>query len=172
MELSTGGNGQQIILTGEMYKSITELLSELLIKTKSRIIVFADINGHAITQKGSTTGFNVNALAALAAGHFAATIEMSKLIGEKKRFKYIFHEGDEMNMYTCNVGDNFLLLVVFDVSIALGMIRIFSARTIKTLQELLAQNEDVDEKASDFLDIEFSTLLNQELDKSFNKYDL
>jgi predicted regulator of Ras-like GTPase activity (Roadblock/LC7/MglB family) len=172
MGLSSGGNGQQVILTGEMYKAITDHLSELLLKTRAGIIVFADIDGHAITQKGSTAGFNVNALAALAAGHYAATSEISRMIGEKQQFKFVFHEGESMNMYTCNVGDSFLLVVVFEVSIALGMIRIFTARTIRALEGLLAQNAEVDEKASEFLDIEFSTLLNQELDKTFNKYDL
>ena len=172
MELGKGGNGQQIILTGEMYKAVTEQLSDLLMKTRSRLIVLADTSGYAITQKGSSAGFNVNSLAVLAAGHFSATEEMAKKIGEKKRFKFIFHEGEDMNMYTCNVGDNYLLLVIFDVSIALGMIRLYTARTIKSIQELIDQNIEVDEKASEFLDIEFSTLLNQELDKSFNKYDL
>lgn len=172
MAISTGGNGQQIILTGEMYKAITDILADLLSKTRANIIVFADSDGHAITQKGSTTGFNVNTLAALSAGHFAATTEMSKMIGEKKRFKFIFHEGERMNMYTCNVGDNFLLVIIFDVSIALGMIRIFTARTIKSLVEIVAKNAEVDEKASEFLDIEFSTLLNQELDRTFNNLDL
>jgi len=94
------------------------------------------------------------------------------MIGEKQQFKFVFHEGENMNMYTCNVGDSFLLVVVFEVSIALGMIRIFTARSIRALEGLLAQNQEVDEKASEFLDIEFSTLLNQELDKSFNRYDL
>jgi predicted regulator of Ras-like GTPase activity (Roadblock/LC7/MglB family) len=172
MELNSGGNGQQVILTGEMYKSITEILSDLLLKTRANIIVFADTDGHAITQKGSTTGFNVNALAALAAGHYAATSEMARMIGENKRFKFIFHEGLDRNMYTCSVGENFILIIVFDVSIALGMVRIFTSKTVKALEELLITNEEVDEKASEFLDIEFSTLLNQELDKTFNKYDL
>ncbi|MCI0511908.1 roadblock/LC7 domain-containing protein [candidate division KSB1 bacterium] len=172
MKIDAGGNGHQTILTGEMYKAITNILSDLLIKTRAHVIIFADIEGHAITQKGSTTGFNVNTLAALAAGHYAATSEISKIIGERRSFKYIFHEGNEMNMYSCNVGDNFLLLIVFDVSIALGMIRIFTARTIKSLEELLTQNDKIDEKASEFLDIEFSTLLNQELDKTFTKFDI
>ncbi|MBN2089029.1 roadblock/LC7 domain-containing protein [candidate division KSB1 bacterium] len=171
MEMGSGGNGHQMILTGEMYKTITDILSELLIKTRARIIVFADIDGHAITQKGSTTGFNVNALAALAAGNYSATNEISRIIGEHRQFKFIFHEGTETNMYTCSVGDNFLLVVVFDVSIALGMIRIFTARTIRSLEELLEKHEKIDDKTSEFLDIEFSTLLNQEFDKTFDKYD-
>ena len=168
MKFGKGGNGHQVILSGEMYKSITEILSELLLKTKARVIIFADMDGHAITQKGNTTSINVNTLAALGAGHYAATAEMAKILGETNRFKFIFHEGEEMNMYSCNVGDSFLLMVVFDISIALGMIRIFTNRTIQSLEKLLANQQEMDDKAGEFLDIEFSTLLNQELDKTFN----
>lgn len=168
MELNKGGNGQTIMLSGEMYKSITEILSELLLKTKARVIIFADMDGHAITQKGNTTGLNVNTLAALAAGHYSATAEMAKILGETNRFKYIFHEGEEMNMYSCNVGNSFLLMIVFDISIALGMIRIFTSRAIQSLEKFLENQQEMDDKASEFLDIEFSTLLNKELDKTFN----
>ncbi|MBN1351678.1 roadblock/LC7 domain-containing protein [candidate division KSB1 bacterium] len=168
MKVGKGGNGQQIILSGEMYKSITEILSELLMKTKARLIIFADMDGHAITQKGTITGLNINTLAALAAGHYAATAEMANILGESDRFRYIFHEGHDMNMYCCNVGDHFLLTVVFDISTALGMVRIFTNRTIQSLETLLSQQQEMDDKAREFLDIEFSTLLNQELDKTFN----
>ena len=150
MNSGKGGNGQQTILSGEMYKSITEILSELLLKTKARLIIFADMDGHAITQKGNVTGMNVNTLAALAAGHYAATAEMGKIIGETKRFKFIFHEGDKMNMYSCNVGDSFLLMVVFDINTALGMIRIFTSRTILELEKVLEKQNEIDDKAGEF----------------------
>jgi predicted regulator of Ras-like GTPase activity (Roadblock/LC7/MglB family) len=173
MATTSGGNGQRSFLSGDTFQKIGEQLTQLQNKTNAKLIIFADSEGHAITQKGATTGVNVNALAALAAGHYAATNEISKMLGEDDQFKFIFHEGVSSNMYSCLVNQNFILVVVFDVSIALGMIRIYTARTIKSLAELLEnQTEHVDEKIADFLDIEFSTLLNQELDKAFDKFDM
>ena len=168
MNVEKGGNGQPIVLSGEMYKAIAEILSDLASKTRAKTIIFADMNGHPITQRGQTTEINIPNMAALAAGDFAATAEMSKMIGEKQRFKYLFHEGEKTNIYLSNVGDNFLLVIIFAAEIALGMIRIFTKRAIDTLQELLSQVKDEDQKASKFLDVEFSTYLNQELDKAFN----
>ena len=75
---------------------------------------------------------------------------------------------EKSNVYLSSVADNFLLLIVFDSNIALGMIRIFTKRTIDKLTELLQDAKGEEQKASEFLDVEFSTYLNKELDKAFN----
>ena len=168
MNIEKGGNGQPIVLSGEMYKAIAEVLSDLASKTRAKTIIFADMNGHPITQRGQTAEINIPNMAALAAGDFAATSEMSKMLGEKNRFKYLFHEGEKTNIYLSNVGDSFLLVIIFDAKIALGMIRIFTKRAIDSLQELVSQVKDEEQKASEFVDVEFSTYLNKELDKAFN----
>jgi len=168
MNLQKGGNGQPIVLSGEMYKAIAEVLSDLASKTRARTIVFADMNGHPITQRGLSTDFNIPNMAALAAGDFAATAEMAKMVGEKRRFKYLFHEGEKSNIYLSNVGENFLLVVIFDAEIALGMIRIFTRRAIEILEELVTSAKEDEQKAAKFLDVEFGNYLNQELDKAFN----
>lgn len=168
MKLEKGGNGQPMVLSGEMYKSIAEVLSDLATNTRAKAIIFADMNGHPITQRGHTIDINIPNMSALAAGDFAATAEIAKMIGEKNRFKYLFHEGEKTNAYLSNVGDNFLLIVIFDIKIALGMIRVFTKRAIDSLQEIVSQAKQEEQKASKFLDVDFSQYLNQELDKAFN----
>lgn len=168
MKVEKGGNGQPVVLSGEMYKAISEILSDLSSKTRAKTIIFADSNGHPITQRGQTSEINIPNMAALAAGDFAATAEMAKMIGEKQRFKYLFHEGDKTNIYLSNVGDHFLLIIIFDSNIALGMIRVFTKRTIDNLTKILTEAKQDDQKAAEFLDVEFSTYLNQELDKAFD----
>ncbi|MBN2011090.1 roadblock/LC7 domain-containing protein [candidate division KSB1 bacterium] len=168
MNVEKGGNGQPVVLSGEMYKAISEVLSDLAAKTRAKTIIFADSNGHPITQRGQTSEINIPNMAALGAGDFAATSEMAKIVGEPGRFKYLYHEGEKSNVYLSSVTDNFLLLIVFDTNIALGMIRIFTKRTIEKLTELLNEAKGEEQKASEFLDVEFSTYLNKELDKAFN----
>ncbi len=168
MDVEKGGNGQPVVLSGEMYKSIAEILTDLANKTRAKTIIFADSNGHPITQRGQTSEINIPNMAALAAGDFAATSEMAKMVGEQKRFKYLYHEGEKSNVYLSSVAENFLLIIIFDSNIALGMIRIFTKRTIEKLTELLAEAKDEERKATEFLDVEFSTYLDKELDKAFN----
>lgn len=167
MNLGNGGNGQSIVLSGEMYKAISEILSELASKTRARTIIFSDQNGHPITQRGTAADINISNMAALAAGGFAATGEIAKLIGEKKQFKYIFHEGDHYNVYFSNVGDNFLLILIFNAQTALGMIRIYTKRAIDALSRLIYAAKDEEQKVTQFVDIDFNKYLNEELDKAF-----
>ena len=168
MNLEQGGNGQPIVLSGEMYKAISEVISELATKTRAKTIVFADMNGHAITQRGTSTDIDIPNLTALAAGDFSATAEIAKIIGEKKQFKFIFHEGEKYNAYLSNVGNDFLLILIFDTQTALGMIRIYTKRAINTLSQVLENSKESDEDSSSFVDVDFNKYLNEELDKAFN----
>lgn len=168
MNLGHGGNGQSIVLSGEMYKAISEILSELASKTRARTIIFSDMNGHPITQRGTSADINISNMSALAAGGFSATAEIAKLIGERKQFKFIFHEGENHNVYFSNVGDNFLLILIFNSQTALGMIRIYTKRAIDALNDLIYQVKEDEQKATQFVDVDFNKYLNEELDKAFN----
>ena len=168
MNLEQGGNGQPIVLSGEMYKAISEVISELATKIRAKTIIFADMNGHPITQRGTATDIDIPSLSALAAGDFSATPEIAKIIGEKKQFKFIFHEGEKFNAYLSNVGDNFLLILIFDSNAALGMIRIYTKRAISTLADVLENAKQKEENSTSFVDVDFNKYLNQELDKAFS----
>ena len=167
MNLEHGGNGQAVVLSGEMYKAISEILAELASKTRARNIIFTDMNGHPITQRGTSSDINISNMSALAAGGFSATTEIAKIIGEKKQFKFIFHEGENNNLYLSNVGNNFLLVIIFSSKTALGMIRIFTKRAIDSLTELLESAKEDEQKSTQFIDVDFNKYLNEELDKAF-----
>ena len=157
---------RQVILNGKQYDAITNVLTELAKKTKASAILFADMSGQLISQRGNTEGMNTTVLSALAASDFAATAEMAKLVGEEAKFKLLFHEGDKKNVYLSNVGEDFFLVVVFDVSVTLGLIRIY---TKKAIEDLVAAIEDSADQAEDkkMIDSDFSTLLGDALDDSF-----
>jgi len=52
------------------------------------------------------------------------------------------------------------------VSVALGMIRIYTKKAIKDLVNLLKTAEEEDKQSKEFLDLEFKTLLGEELNRS------
>jgi predicted regulator of Ras-like GTPase activity (Roadblock/LC7/MglB family) len=157
---------RQVILTGKQYDVITKVLSELATKTKASAILFADMSGQLISQRGSTEGMNTTVLSALAASDFAATSEMAKLVGEEAKFKLLFHEGEKRNVYLSNVGDNFFLVVVFDVSVTLGLIRIYTKKAIEDLNAAL-EDAGSGEDNDSIIDSDFSTLLGNALDDTF-----
>ncbi|MCB0260197.1 MAG: roadblock/LC7 domain-containing protein [Calditrichaeota bacterium] len=157
---------RQIILTAKQFDEITKVLTELASKTKASTILLADISGQLITQRGNTDDINTAILSALAASDFAATSEMAKLVGEDAKFKLLFHEGEKRNVYLSNVGDNFFLVVVFDVSVTLGLVRIYTKKAIQNLLDVFETSEMGDD-AGKIIDQDFSSMLGDMLDESF-----
>lgn len=157
---------RQIILNAKQFDEITKVLSELAAKTKASTILLADISGQLITQRGNTEDINTAILSALAASDFAATSEMAKLVGEEAKFKLLFHEGEKRNVYLSNIGDNFFLVVVFDVSVTLGLVRIYTKKAIQSLMSVFESSES-DEDAKNVIDQDFSSMLGDMLDESF-----
>jgi predicted regulator of Ras-like GTPase activity (Roadblock/LC7/MglB family) len=158
---------RQVILSGNQYDGITKVLGELATKTKASAILFADMSGQLISQRGNTENMNTTVLSALAASDFAATSEMAKLVGEEAKFKLLFHEGEKRNVYLSNVGDSFFLVVVFDVSVTLGLIRIYTKKAIEDLSTIL--DDETGSPAADekMIDSDFSSLLGDALDDTF-----
>ncbi|NOZ63285.1 MAG: hypothetical protein GXO74_16650 [Calditrichaeota bacterium] len=160
-------SGTPIVISGELYKSISEIVDDLATKIRARTVIFADMNGHPITQRGIGTEIDLPNLTALGAGSFSATAQIAKIVGEKDHFRFIFHEGEKFNLFLSNVGNNFILITVFDTSSALGIVRIYTKRAIQAMEEILGKTDTTDGEEHQFLDVEFSKILNQELEKAF-----
>jgi predicted regulator of Ras-like GTPase activity (Roadblock/LC7/MglB family) len=160
-------NGKRVVFSESNYRKLVGQLKEFIKKSRARFCVFADLNGYPIASAGSLKGVSIASLTALAAGDFSATLEMARMIGEQQQFKFIHHEGSLQHLYLCHVGPHYLLIVSFDQSVALGMIRILTRHTISKLQELLNSIEEDRMSAARFLDVEFRELLGKELDRAF-----
>jgi predicted regulator of Ras-like GTPase activity (Roadblock/LC7/MglB family) len=161
-------SAEQFMLSTETFNQVNDILRDLVTSTRSDFALFCDASGNPITHHGKQHVVNLSGLSALAAGNFAATAEMARVIGEKEGFKFIFQEGERRNFYLCNVGFNFLLALIFDKAVALGLVRIFANKAVESLKSVLDKASQAEKKASDFIDSEFGLLLGKELDKSFS----
>lgn len=166
MESANKGNGQQLIISEDIYNGVAKILDELAKKTSAETIVFCESNGYPVTYTGEIKKIDLQGMSSLAANNFSATAQMASMIGEKGSFKFLFHEGEHSNIYLSNVGFNFILMVIFGHNVALGMIRIYTKKAIEELAKLLKTAQEEDEKSKEFLDLEFKTLLGEELNRS------
>ncbi|MFQ5823972.1 MAG: roadblock/LC7 domain-containing protein [bacterium] len=166
MELTPRKNGQQLILSEEVYDGINEIINDLAANTRADMIVFCETNGYPVTNKGSIPGVDMLAISSLAANNFSATAEMASMIGEPGSFKFLFHEGKQKNIYLSNVRFDFILIVVFNVNVALGIVRIYTKKAIELLNKLLQSAKKEVDKSAEFLDLEFKSLLSKELNRS------
>ncbi len=165
--INNNNNGKRWVFSEATFEKINETLNDLCARLKAQVVIFADMNGYPVSFCGDTRRIEINNLTAVGAGAFSATAEMAHLVHEKQQFKYIYHEGESQNIYLCNVGDDYLMIVVFSKTTAVGMVRALTAHAVEKLGGLFSELQEEKEKATEFLDVEFRSLLGKELDKSF-----
>lgn len=162
-------DGSKIITFDEaQYEGIKKYLGELYAKTRAKVVLFADTSGQIIGERGDTADMNTTVLAALAAGDFAATAEIAKLVGEGDRFKLHLHEGETKNVYLTNVGDQFFMIIIFDANVALGMVRVYTKKAVESIMMVVEEAAASEGRAeTEMIDEDFGLLLAQELDGAF-----
>lgn len=98
-----------------------------------------------VTKAGSTDDFDMQAVAALVAGSYAATREMARLLGEDE-FSVLFHQGKKDNVQLTLVGDRTILATVFDERTTIGMVRLYakeaSEKLLKVFDEIADRKDD------------------------------
>ncbi|MBP1601064.1 MAG: cell polarity determinant GTPase-activating protein MglB, partial [Acidobacteria bacterium] len=70
-----------------------------------------------------------------AAANLAATQELARLVGETE-FSIIFHQGRYRSIHVSDVAKRFSLVLVFDDSISLGVVRWKVKRATASLEEI------------------------------------
>ncbi len=153
-----------VILPEAQVERIEHVLDELRTKTRASYVFLADISGQLINARGVTRSTDIAALAALTASNMAATAEMARQIGEEQPFRLMFHEGAKRNIYLSQVGESFLLAVVFDVEVQIGLVRLFSKRAVEELQALAADYEKIVQQTPAMMEVGFGSALDDALD--------
>lgn len=121
-------------------------LDAFLELSKARSAMLIDLEGHLVTRRGETIRGSLESVAALAAGSFAATKEMARLLGEE-HFSTLFHQGARDSIQLSLVSDRALFAIVFDERTNLGLVRFYAQETQGRLQRLLASIEEQDSSA-------------------------
>ena len=82
---------------------------------------------------------NFPTLAALSAADYAATSEMSRLIGETEGFKMHYHEGPNLSVYVTGVIAQFIIVLVFNKDTTFGMVKVLSTKAVKELVQVFTE---------------------------------
>lgn len=127
--------------------SIEEELENLKIESNAQATFLVDKNGQLIGASKNTDEYDKTSLAALIAGNVAATGGLAKLLGENE-FSILFHEGENEHIHISLVLGKLILVVIFDDSTSLGLIRLRVKKALKKFEAILVamddKTEDVD----------------------------
>lgn len=155
-------------LSVEQAEAIDACLETMAYESEARCIILADVTGQLIAERGQVSAMNTQVLSALAAGELAATHELARLVGERARFKLLLHEGEHQSVYLSDVGEQLILVIVFDNDTPIGLVRMVLKRAVEDLAPILleASAEGGGTEAGGALDGDFAQLLESELDAS------
>ncbi len=167
---ASGELAPRFVLSVEQAEAIDRWLERMAYESEARCIILADVSGQLIAERGQTARMNTQVLSALAAGELAATQEMARLVGEEARFKLLLHEGQEQSVYLSDVGEQLILVIVFDNDTPIGLVRMVLKQAVEELAPILETPTPPPSSPDQHpLGDDFAQMLEDELNASFSQ---
>jgi predicted regulator of Ras-like GTPase activity (Roadblock/LC7/MglB family) len=158
---------ENFIIYNEEYSLIKKILGELKENTRAEIIFISDSEGHCIASTGDMEDSYLNSISSLIAGSIAAVNGIAQML-KMDKFTTVLTESAEKSLNISLINDRTMLIVIFDKSSNLGIIRL---RVKSAAQELEKVFETINEKLKHnaFKDNEspFEGVSDQDIDEIF-----
>ena len=116
----------------EDYWAINNVLDDLLKSSKAGNVLLIDRTGQLITQCGPDVDFDLTSFASLCAADFEANYQLAELIGEKD-FSTLLPPGRQGQHVPGQDRQGVVLVVLFDKSTTLGLVRLRVKRAVEEL---------------------------------------
>jgi predicted regulator of Ras-like GTPase activity (Roadblock/LC7/MglB family) len=113
------------------------ILRDFLGRTDATVALLIDKGGFLLTHQGEAGELDLTTLGALASGAFMASQTIAGLVSQKD-FNYTCQQGETSNLFTVNVDEHCLLLVVFPATVGLGVVKFYSAAVVKQIARQMA----------------------------------
>lgn len=130
-------------ITEEDVQTMDAALGELIEKCGATTVLITDVGGAMLTKKGDLENYDTTSIAALASNSFNATQMIASLINEPN-FSSVYQQGDRYSLLVANVADYCLLIIIFKATISVGMVKFYSAETVR---KVAAQMKTAAERA-------------------------
>lgn len=134
-------------ITAEQSAFLHRVLSDVLVQAQADAVFVCDTGGNIIDDVSSTNTTLEPTIAALAAGSFAATSQLAKLLGETS-FQAVYHRGEVASIYIQGIGKDFIILVIFGKSTTVGMIKLYVEKASHLVHGLLEKVSNQTVKSS------------------------
>ncbi len=125
-----------LVFNTEQTQQLDRCLLHLADQTGAPLVMLSDVSGRLVLYRGRLPSAQSVGLAALAAGSFAAGLEIGNFLGLPKSFQQQLLEGPVASLYTLAVGPELLLILAFTHKTTLGMIRLFAQQAHQELLTL------------------------------------
>ena len=124
------------VVSLEETASIEECLQELMTEVKASYIMLIERSGQTIAYKTDESEEGKRVLGALLAGSFASSREIARVLGERD-FRTLIQQGKHENICAEISGEAWILAVIYPPPTTLGMVQVYTKRSVKKLAEIL-----------------------------------
>jgi predicted regulator of Ras-like GTPase activity (Roadblock/LC7/MglB family) len=118
-------------------QKLDEILKDFLTRADATVAMVIDKGGFMITHQGATGDLDLVTLGALASGAFMASQTIAGLVNEKD-FNHTVLQGAEASLFTINVDEQCLLVVLFPSKTGVGVVKYYSGGVAGRLARQLA----------------------------------
>ncbi|NIM17023.1 MAG: hypothetical protein GTO45_22010 [Candidatus Aminicenantes bacterium] len=158
---------ENFIIYNEEYVLIKDILKGLKTNTRAEIVFITDSEGHCIASTGEMEDSHLNSISSLIAGSMAAVNGIGQMLKVEK-FTTILTESAELNLYISLINDRTMLIVIFDNSSNLGIIRFRVKSAIQELDKVfITINEKLRNSALEEGTSPFEGVTDEDIDEIF-----
>lgn len=129
---------ETITLTPTKLDKLKKLLNNYCRQANPVWTIFITNSGHLLAQRGFVYSFDVLTIAALTSNIFNSTMELARIIGEKK-FRELLQEGIKSSIYYTTVDTNYLLVSMFDDRTIPGVVKVASEEFSNAVKKIMVE---------------------------------
>jgi predicted regulator of Ras-like GTPase activity (Roadblock/LC7/MglB family) len=126
----------QLVISESELGNIARILGRLTMETGASHVLLLDKSGQLVSAQGQTDQRDVIGLGALLAGAFSSSRQVAEILGEKD-FRHILQQGVHESIYTGLIGEQWLLVVVFDRQTHVGLVKVLARKSAEDLERVL-----------------------------------
>ena len=140
MERIKAGRSADIVISVDILNDVRDFLTNEVMTEGITSVLVIDNAGTLICDIGDKLELDVISLAAVAAANFAATEQIARLIGERE-FVLLFYKGHNESFHFSRVGDEYIIVTIFNNSLSLGLLRLKIAEVAQVLEKKLPKRQ-------------------------------
>jgi len=130
-------NGSLIVSEADS-KRIKQQLDRMLVEAGANSTLLLDKSGEVISARGEGLPHNLDTLGALLAGTFATSREVALMMNDTN-FRTLVQQGMRENTLAELVGESWIVVVMFDKSTHVGLVKDLCRRITPELEAVLLQ---------------------------------
>lgn len=125
-----------LVVSETELEHIARILGRLNTDTSAIHTFLLDKSGQVISTQGEPSERDMVALGALLAGAFSSSRQVAEILGESD-FRTILQQGVQENILSNLIGEQWLLVVVFDRQTHVGLVKVLARKACDEMERVL-----------------------------------